>query len=172
MPAGGRGGGAPGARGAAAAGWAAERCSATHRPSITASASTRHMSAPERMASSLPGMTWVITSGSQLVSTTATIGMPSLLASVTAMCSFFVSMTKMASGRRSRSRMPPRLRRSFSSSRRWRSASFLGMASKSPARSMASYSRSLPTRDEMVAKLVSIPPSQRSLTNGIPHARA
>ena len=68
--------------------------------------------------------------------------------------------------------MPPRLRRSFSSSRRWRRPSFLGMASKSPARSMASYSRILPTRDEMVVKLVSIPPSQRSLTNGMPHARA
>ena len=58
-----------------------------------------------------------MTSGSQLVSTTATTGRPSLRASVTAMCSFFVSMTKTALGRRSRSAMPPRLRVSFSSSR-------------------------------------------------------
>ena len=39
-----------------------------------------------------------MTSGSQLVSTTATTGRPSLRASVTAMCSFFVSMTKTAFG--------------------------------------------------------------------------
>ena len=41
--------------GAAGAVW--RRCSATKRPSTTASATTRHMSEPERMASSLPGMT-------------------------------------------------------------------------------------------------------------------
>ena len=116
------------------------------------------------MASSFPGITWVITSGSQLVSTTATTGSPSLLASVTAMCSFFVSITKMASGRWSSPRIPPRLRCSFSSSRVWRSASFFGMASKSPAFCMASNSFILLTRVETVWKLVSIPPSQRSLT--------
>ena len=42
-------------------GWAGgaiwRRCSAMKRPSTTASAMTRHMSEPERMASSLPGMT-------------------------------------------------------------------------------------------------------------------
>ena len=135
-----------------------------NRPSTTASATTRHSRAPERMASSLPGITWVITSGSQLVSTTATTGRPSLLASVTAMCSFLVSMTKMASGSRSRPRMPPRFRCSFSSSRVWRSASFLGMASKSPALCMASNSFIRFTRAETVWKLVSMPPNQRSLT--------
>ncbi len=77
------------------------------RPSATASATTRHMSEPERMASSLPGMTKSMTSGSQLVSTTATTGSPSLRASVTAICSFLVSMTNTALGRRSRSAMPP-----------------------------------------------------------------
>ena len=50
------------------------------------------------MASSLPGITYSMTSGSQLVSTTATTGMPSRLASVTAMCSFLVSITKTALG--------------------------------------------------------------------------
>ena len=37
---------------------------------------------------------------------------------------------------------------------------------------MRSYSSILPTRLEMVSKLVSIPPSQRSLTNGMPHFSA
>ena len=80
---------------------AVPRREAMKRPSSTASAMTRHMRVPERMASSLPGMTYWMTSGSQLVSTTATIGMPSLLASVTAMCSFFVSRMNTASGSRS-----------------------------------------------------------------------
>ena len=65
------------------------------------------------MASSLPGMTYWMTSGSQLVSTTATIGSPSLFASVTAMSSFLVSRMNTASGSFSRLRMPPRLRSSF-----------------------------------------------------------
>ena len=150
--------------GAEAGAGGAGRCWAMNRPSVTASATTRHSSAPERIASSFPGITWVITSGSQLVSTTATTGRPSLLASVTAMCSFLVSMTKMASGSRSSPRMPPRLRWSFSSSRVWRRASFLGMASKSPAFSMASNSFIRLTRVETVWKLVSMPPSHRSLT--------
>ena len=73
-----------------------------------------------------------MTSGSTFVSTTATTGILSLLASVTAMCSFFVSSTKTASGRFSRPRMPPRFFCSFSSSRVRRSASFFGIASNSP----------------------------------------
>ena len=68
-----------------------------------------------------------MTSGSQLVSTTATTGMPRRLASVTAMCSFFVSITKMAFGSFSRFRMPPRFRCSFVRSRVIFSASFLGI---------------------------------------------
>ena len=124
----------------------------------------RHISVPALMASSLPGITYWITSGSQLVSTTATIGSPSLLASVTAMCSFLVSITNRASGRLPRVRMPPRLRWSFSSSRLWCSASFLGMASKSPTSRMRSSSVILATRELIVWKLVSIPPSQRSFT--------
>ncbi len=103
------------------------------------------------------------------MSTTATTGTPSLLASVTAMCSFLVSITKMASGSRVMLRMPPRLRWSFSSSRLMMSASFFGMASKSPAACMRSYSVIFLTRALMVAKLVSIPPSQRSLMYGMPH---
>ena len=64
--------------------------------------------------------------------------------------------------------MPPRLRSSFSSSLLRCRASFLGMASKSPASRMRSYSVILLTRELIVWKLVSIPPSQRSLTYGIP----
>ena len=120
------------------------------------------------MASSLPGMTYWMTSGSQLVSTTAMIGMPSLLASVTPMCSFFVSRMNTASGSFSIWAMPPRLRSSFSSSRLRRSASFLGMASNSPEARMRRYSCILATRLPMVSKLVSMPPSQRWLMYGIP----
>ena len=114
----------------------------------------------------------MITSGSQLVSTTATIGMWSLLASVTAMCSFFVSITKMASGRRSSPLIPPRFRFSLSSSRTWRSASRLGIPSKSPADCMVSSSCIRFTRPLTVEKLVSMPPSQRWFTYGMPQARA
>src|SRR5919206_272731 len=52
------------------------------------------------------------------------------------------------------------------------SASFLGMASKSPASFMRSYSCIFLTRALMVVKLVSIPPSQRSFTYGMPHLAA
>ena len=113
-----------------------------------------------------------MTSGSQSVSTTATIGIPNLLASVTAMCSRAVSITKTASGNCSMSRIPPRFRSSFSSSRDSSSASFLGMASNSPESRMRWYSSILPTRFEMVEKLVRVPPSQRWLMNGIPHFSA
>ena len=104
------------------------------RPSSTASAITRASSELARMASSLPGIGYCTSSGSTLVSTTATTGMPSLLASVTAMRSFLVSSTKIASGRLVRPRRPPRLRCSFSSSRVSSSASFFGIASNSPGR--------------------------------------
>ncbi len=139
------------------------------RPSSTASLMTRAISSPERIASSLPGMTYWMRSGSQLVSTTATIGMPSLLASVTAMSSFFVSRMNTASGSFSRLRMPLRFRSSFVSSRPRRSASFLGMISNSPESRMRWYSFILPTRLCMVSKFVSIPPSQRWFTYGMPH---
>ncbi len=80
------------------------------------------------------------------------------------MCSFFVSMTKMASGSRSSPLMPPRFLVSFSSSRTWRSASLLGIPSKSPAACIVRRSCIRFTRDETVAKFVSIPPSQRWFT--------
>ena len=93
-------------------------------------------------------------------------------ASVTAMCSFLVSMTNTALGSRSRLAMPPRLRLSFSSSRVCCSASRLGMPSKSPAACMVRSSCMRLTRPETVAKLVSMPPSQRWFTKGMLQASA
>ena len=135
-----------------------------NRPSSMASATTRQSRRPDRMASSLPGMRYWITSGLQSVSTTATIGMPNLFASVTAMCSFTVSRTKIASGRRSMFWMPPRFRSSFSNSRPSIRASFLGIASNSPESRMRWYSCILETRFEIVWKFVSMPPSHRWFT--------
>ena len=96
----------------------------------------------DRIASSLPGITKSISSGSQLVSTIAITGMPSLLASATAMSSRLGSTTNSTSGRPSMSRMPERLRCIFSRSRSRRSFSFLvsGLSS-SPRRCSSSLSR-------------------------------
>ena len=93
-------------------------------------------------------------------------------ASVTAMCSFLVSITKMALGSRSRLAMPPRFRLSFSNSRVCCNASRFGMPSKSPAASIVRSSCMRLTRPDTVEKLVSMPPSQRWLTKGMPQASA
>ena len=68
----------------------------------------------ERMASSLPAIGTVMRSGSAFVSTMATIGTPSLLASETAMRSFFESMMNNNPGRRFIDLMPERYLPSFS----------------------------------------------------------
>src|SRR5512132_3289177 len=138
------------------------------RPSARASAIRRVTSETDRIASSLPGITKSTSSGSQFVSTIAMTEMPSLRASLTAMCSFLVSITKIASGSRSRLCMPPRLRSSFSFSWRRRIASRLGRKSNAPVRSISRSSRRRSRRRETVWKFVSIPPSQRVVTNGIP----
>src|ERR1019366_8269707 len=70
------------------------------------------------------------------------------------MCSFLVSITKMASGTRSRLEMPLRLRSSFSSSRLWCKASRLGILSKSPARCLPRRSTMRLTRPAPGAQLV------------------
>ena len=59
-------------------------CRAAVRPSSTASAAPRAYRRTARPESSLPGITWSIPSGEWFVSTTPTIGMPSLRASVIA----------------------------------------------------------------------------------------
>src|SRR6266511_3633443 len=137
------------------------------RPSARASAIRRVTSETDRIASSLPGITKSTSSGSQFVSTIAITEMPSLRASLTAMCSFFVSITKIASGSRSRLCMPPRLRSSLSFSCRRRIASRLGRKSNAPVRSISRSSRRRSRRRETVWKFVSIPPSQRVVTDGI-----
>ena len=48
----------------------------------------------------------------------------------------------------------------------------MGMASNSPESRMRRYSPILATRFDMVSKLVSMPPSQRSLMYGMPHFSA
>ena len=83
------------------------------------------ISETERIASSLPGIGTVMTSGSALVSTIATTGMPSLLASATAIFSFLASTTNSAPGSRPMLLMPSRLRLSFTRSRSKSSFSFL-----------------------------------------------
>ncbi len=96
-------------------------------------------------------------------------GMPSFRASPTAMCSLLVSTTQTAEGVRAMSRIPPRVRSSLSFSRRRTSSSFLVMPEPATSsKSICSSSLSRCSRLWTVWKLVSIPPSQRSLTYGIP----
>ena len=85
-------------------------------PSATTSPIARVTSAHERIASSLPGMTKSMPSGSQLVSTRPMIGMRRRWASLTAIASVLRSMTNIASGGRCMFLTPPRLACSFSRS--------------------------------------------------------
>ncbi len=86
---------------------AVKSCSvARARPSMTESAILLVKRRMARRASSLPGMTQSTSSGSQLVSTMATTGMPRRRASLTAMASLFESMRKVTSGRPGISLMP------------------------------------------------------------------
>ena len=92
-------------------------------------------------------------------------GMPSLRASSTARCSFFVSTIHTADGVRCMSRMPPRVRSSFSfSRRRMRSSFFVYIDDATSSKSISSSSFRRARRPEIVWKLVSMPPSQRWLT--------
>ena len=101
-------------------------------------------------------------SGLQLVSTTATIGMPSFLASAMAICSLLVSITNSRSGRPPISLMPPSDLLSLSRSRVSCSTSFLVRPLASPASiSSSCFRRRIDW--EMVFQLVSVPPSQRWL---------
>ena len=105
-----------------------------------------------------------MTSGSQLVSTTATTGMPRMFASLTAMYSCFGSITKSASGSSSISLMPVRFFSSFSFSRSSRSRSFLVRFSLSSCARIASISFKRWIDLRIVEKLVSVPPSHRVFT--------
>ena len=95
--------------------------------------------------------------------------MPSLRASLTARCSLFVSTIHTAEGTLAMSRMPPSVLASLSFSRRRTSSSFFvrfepATSSKSICSSSLRRWRRLCT----VLKLVSMPPSQRWLTYGMP----
>ena len=65
------------------------------------------------IASSFPGITISIPSGSELVSTKAITGIPIFFASNTAIFSYLTSMTKIASGNPFISLMPPTLASNF-----------------------------------------------------------
>src|SRR5665647_2323217 len=135
------------------------------RPSAAASAMMRVNRPTERMASSLPGIGYWTSSGSQFVSRIAMTGMPSLRASSMARCSLLVSTTHSADGVFVMLRIPPRLLCSLMSSRFLISISFfvkplLAVSSKSSSSSSFMRARRL----ETVWKLVRRPPSQRWLT--------
>ena len=96
------------------------------------------------------------------------IGMFSLRASATARCSLLVSTTQIAEGTFCMSRIPPRLRSSLFFSRVSIRISFLVRPSKPPVCSMVSSSLRRCRRLCTVEKLVSMPPSQRWFTYGMP----
>ena len=106
--------------------------SRTRRPSSTASAIICATSFTERIASSLPGMIYVISSGSELVSATASRGMPILFASLTANSSRWVSITKIRLGILVRVLIPPMRRFSLAISRSMTNCSILGSDWNSP----------------------------------------
>ena len=115
------------------------------------------------MASSFPGTGYKRSVGSELESTTATTGMPSLRASATAMCSLLVSITTRTLGSPPISLIPPRARSCLSRSRVRFSSSFLVRPTLSSAR-LFSISRKRLIELEIVFQFVSMPPSQRWLT--------
>ncbi len=96
-------------------------------------------------------------------------GSPSLRASSTARCSFLVSTIHTAEGTLPMSRMPPRVFSSLSFSRlRMRSSFFVRPEPATSSKSISSSSLRRVRRLEIVLKLVSMPPSQRWLTYGMP----
>ncbi len=111
-------------------------------------------------------------SGLQFVSTTATIGTATFRASVTAMDSLRVSMTKTTPGSSFISLMPPRFFSSWARSFMSRAISFFVRFSKVP--SISIFSSFFRRRSDflIVAKLVSMPPSHRLFTKNIPQRLA
>ena len=107
-------------------------------------------------------------SGLQLVSTMATMGTPTRRASATAMASLRGSMMNTTPGRSFISLIPPRFfsRAAFSLTRR--AISFLVSFSKVPSTSIFSIFFSRSSDFLIVAKLVSMPPSQRLFTKYMP----
>ena len=114
-----------------------------------------------RMASSFPGMTKSISSGSQLVSTMATMGIPSLRASATAMRSFRGSMMTPCQAASSCSGSRPKSGRDapFPCGVRALPSWGRGRTSRRSPSSSSWWSRWI--RIRIVWKLVSMPPSHR-----------
>src|SRR3954454_983685 len=138
-------------------------------PSATASATTRVSSPTARIASSLPGIGKSTSSGSQLESRMPMIGIRSLRASSTARCSLLVSTIHTADGVRVMSRMPPSVLSSLICSRFICSSSFLvRLLPATSSKSISSSSLRRLIRWCTVWKFVSMPPSQRWLTYGMP----
>ena len=102
--------------------------------------------------------------GSPLVSTMATIGIWSLLASRTALASLQTSMTTSAAGSFFMPAMPSRSRWSFRARRLRLATSFFFIEATVSEFSVASISAILAMLLQIVALLVSVPPSQRSET--------
>ncbi len=96
------------------------------------------------------------------------IGMPSLVASLTARCSRLASTIQIALGVFVRLRIPPRVFCSLMSSRFLMRSSFLVKPFVVSSKSISSSSFMRARRFDTVWKLVSRPPSQRWLTYGWP----
>src|SRR5829696_4393095 len=126
----------------------------------------------ERIASSLPGITYRTGLGSQLESTRPMIGISRRSASRRAISSVFRSMMITASGMRCMSATPPRLYSSLRSSASIDMRSFVGSRSSRPPSFSSRSSCRRWIRLRIVLKLVSSPPSQRRFTYGIWHRSA
>ena len=109
-------------------------------PLAQASAITFVISLTDLIASSFPGITISIPSGSEFVSTKAITGIPIFLASKTAIFSYFTSTTKIASGRPFISLIPPTLASSFVCSFCMSTASFFISFSIFPEETISSMS--------------------------------
>ena len=126
----------------------------------------------ERIASSLPGITYWTGDGSQLESTSPMIGISRRSASRSAISSVFRSMITTASGMRCMSATPPRLYSSLRSSASIDMRSLVGSRSSRPFSFSSRSSCSRWIRLRIVWKLVSSPPSQRRFTYGMPQRSA
>ena len=109
-------------------------------PLAQASAMTLVINLTDLIASSFPGMTVSIPSGSELVSTKAITGIPIFLASSTAIFSCLISIIKRASGRPFICFIPPTLASNFVCSFCISTASFLINFSILPEETISSIS--------------------------------
>ncbi len=124
------------------------------------------------IASSFPGITISIPSGSEFVSTSAITGIPIFFASKTAIFSYLTSITNIASGRPFISLIPPTLASNFVCSFWISTASFFISFSILPEEIISSISCNLLIEPLIVFQLVKVPPNHLLLTYGRPIAEA